>query len=91
MVRATEQLDAVVVGAGFAGIYMLHRLRELGLSARVFETGSGIGGTWFWNRYPGARCDVASLEYSFSFSQELQQEWEESFEMLFRRVAQLSV
>ena len=60
------QIDAVVVGAGFAGLYMLHRLRELGFSARVFEAGSGVGGTWYWNRYPGARCDVESLEYSYS-------------------------
>lgn len=63
--------DAVVVGAGFAGLYMLHRLRGLGFSTRVYEAGSGVGGTWFWNRYPGARCDVESLEYSFSFSEEL--------------------
>ena len=69
-------LDAVVVGAGFAGLYMLHRLRGLGLSARVFEAGDGIGGTWYWNRYPGARCDVESLDYSYSFSDELQQEWQ---------------
>jgi cyclohexanone monooxygenase len=68
-------LDAVVVGAGFAGLYMLHRLRKLGLSAIVFEQGSGVGGTWFWNRYPGARCDVDSLEYSYSFSDELEQDW----------------
>ncbi|MGB8399982.1 flavin-containing monooxygenase [Bradyrhizobium sp.] len=67
--------DAVVVGAGFAGMYMLHRLRGLGFSARVFEAGSGVGGTWYWNRYPGARCDVESLQYSFSFSEELDQEW----------------
>jgi cyclohexanone monooxygenase len=68
--------DAVIVGAGFAGLYMLYRLRELGLSLRVFEAGSDIGGTWFWNRYPGARCDVESMEYSYQFSEELQQEWE---------------
>jgi cyclohexanone monooxygenase len=68
-------LDAVIVGAGFAGLYMLYRLRQLGLSVRVFEAGSGIGGTWYWNRYPGARCDVESLDYSYSFSDELQQEW----------------
>jgi cyclohexanone monooxygenase len=68
-------MDAVVVGAGFAGLYMLHRLRGLGFSARVFEAGEGIGGTWYWNRYPGARCDVESLDYSYSFSEELQQEW----------------
>ena len=67
--------DAVVVGAGFAGMYMLHRLRGLGFSARVFEAGSGVGGTWYWNRYPGARCDVESMQYSFSFSEELDQEW----------------
>ncbi len=68
--------DVVVVGAGFAGLYMLHRLRGLGLSARVYEAGAGVGGTWYWNRYPGARCDVESLQYSYSFSEELQQEWE---------------
>jgi cyclohexanone monooxygenase len=67
--------DAVVVGAGFAGMYMLHRLRGLGLNARVFEAGGGVGGTWYWNRYPGARCDVESMQYSFSFSEELDQEW----------------
>ena len=68
-------LDAVIVGAGFAGMYMLHRLRGLGFSARVFEAGSGVGGTWYWNRYPGARCDVESMQYSYQFSDELQQEW----------------
>ncbi len=68
-------LHAVIVGAGFAGLYMLHRLRQLGLSARVFEAGDGVGGTWYWNRYPGARCDVESMDYSYSFSDELQQEW----------------
>ncbi len=67
--------DAVVVGAGFAGLYMLHRLRGLGLSVRVFEAGEGVGGTWYWNRYPGARCDIESMQYSYSFSEELQQEW----------------
>ena len=71
-----RQLDAVVVGAGFAGLYMLHRLRGLGMSARVFEAGDGIGGTWYWNRYPGARCDVESLDYSYSFDDALQQEWQ---------------
>ena len=70
-----RRCDAVVVGAGFAGLYMLHRLRGLGLSARVFEAGGGVGGTWYWNRYPGARCDVESMEYSYQFSDELQQEW----------------
>src|SRR6188768_3513708 len=67
--------DAAIVGAGFAGLYMLHRMRGLGLTARVFEAGSGVGGTWYWNRYPGARCDVESMEYSYQFSDELQQEW----------------
>src|SRR6201747_1322615 len=67
--------DAVVVGAGFAGMYMLHRLRGLGFSARVFEAGGGVGGTWYWNRYPGARCDVESMQYSYSFDDELQQQW----------------
>lgn len=67
--------DVVVVGAGFAGLYALHRLRSMGLTVKVFEAGDGIGGTWFWNRYPGARCDVESMEYSYSFSEELQQEW----------------
>ncbi len=67
--------DVVVVGAGFAGMYMLHRLRGLGFTARVYEQGSGVGGTWYWNRYPGARCDVESMQYSYSFSDELQQQW----------------
>ena len=68
--------DAVIVGAGFAGMYMLHRLRELGFTARVYEAGGGVGGTWYWNRYPGARCDVESMQYSFSFSEELDQQWD---------------
>src|SRR5689334_9695158 len=68
--------DAVVVGAGFAGMYMLHRLRGLGMRVRVYEAGSGVGGTWYWNRYPGARCDVESVQYSYQFSDALQQEWE---------------
>jgi len=69
------EFDAVIVGAGIAGLYMLHRLRGLGLSARVYEAGDGVGGTWYWNRYPGARCDIETLDYSYSFSDELQQEW----------------
>src|SRR3954463_14827085 len=73
---ATETYDVVVVGAGFAGMYMLHRLRGQGLSARVYEQGDGVGGTWYWNRYPGARCDVESMQYSYSFSDELQQQWD---------------
>ena len=68
-------IDALVVGAGFAGLYMLHRLRSLGLSALVVERADGVGGTWYWNRYPGARCDVESLQYSYQFSEELQQDW----------------
>ncbi len=72
---ARETYDVVVVGAGFAGMYMLHRLRGLGLSVRVYEQGGDVGGTWYWNRYPGARCDVESMQYSYSFSDELQQEW----------------
>ena len=71
-----NQFDAIVVGAGFAGLYMLHRLRGLGLTAKVYETGDDVGGTWYWNRYPGARCDVESMEYSYQFSDALQQEWE---------------
>jgi cyclohexanone monooxygenase len=71
-----DAYDVVVVGAGFAGMYLLHRLRGLGLSVRVYEQGSGVGGTWYWNRYPGARCDVESMQYSYSFSDELQQEWD---------------
>jgi cyclohexanone monooxygenase len=69
-------VDAIVVGAGLGGLYALHRLRGLGMRVQVYEAGSGIGGTWFWNRYPGARCDIESLEYSYSFSEDLQQEWE---------------
>src|ERR1700686_5515294 len=72
---AVDAYDVVVVGAGFAGMYMLHRLRALGLSVRVYEQGGDVGGTWYWNRYPGARCDVESMQYSYSFSNELQQEW----------------
>ena len=67
--------DVLIVGAGFAGLYMLIRARQLGLSAQVIEVGNGVGGTWYWNRYPGARCDVESLEYSYGFDEALQQEW----------------
>ncbi|MEQ1883089.1 MAG: NAD(P)/FAD-dependent oxidoreductase [Burkholderiales bacterium] len=73
---SVSDLDAIIVGAGFAGMYMLHRLRGMGFRARVFEAGSGVGGTWYWNRYPGARCDIESMEYSFQFSDDLQQEWD---------------
>ena len=68
--------DVVIVGAGFSGLYLLHRLRGLGFSIRMFETGTDVGGTWYWNRYPGARCDVESMQYSYSFSDALQQEWD---------------
>ena len=70
-----EELDAVIVGAGFSGLYMLHRLRALGLRCRVYETAAGVGGTWYWNRYPGARCDSESWFYCYSFSPEILQEW----------------
>lgn len=69
-------VDAVIVGAGFSGLYLLHRLRNLGFSTRVFERGDDVGGTWYWNRYPGARCDVESMQYSYSFDEALQQEWQ---------------
>jgi cyclohexanone monooxygenase len=68
-------VDAVIIGAGFAGMYAIYKLRELGMTVRSFEAGFGVGGTWYWNQYPGARCDVESVEYSYSFSDELQQEW----------------
>jgi cyclohexanone monooxygenase len=73
--QARREFDVVIVGAGFAGLYMLHRLRGLGMTARVIEAASGVGGTWYWNRYPGARCDVESMQYSYSFSPEIEQEW----------------
>jgi cation diffusion facilitator CzcD-associated flavoprotein CzcO len=71
----TKRVDALVVGAGIAGLYQLQRLREMGFTAQIVEAGDGVGGTWYWNRYPGARCDVESLSYSYSFSPELEQEW----------------
>ena len=73
---APARYDAIIVGAGMAGMYQLHRLRELGLSVRVFETGGGVGGTWYWNRYPGARFDSESYSYGYSFDDELLQEWD---------------
>ena len=69
------ELDAVIVGAGFSGLYLLHRMREAGFSTRIFETGDNVGGTWYWNRYPGARCDVESIYYNYTFSNELLKEW----------------
>jgi cyclohexanone monooxygenase len=76
MDQASKHVDAVVVGAGFGGMYMSHLLRGKGYDVQGFERGSGVGGTWFWNRYPGCRCDVESMEYSYQFSDDLQQEWE---------------
>ena len=71
----TPDVDVVVIGAGFGGIYGIHRLREAGFVVRAFEAGSDVGGVWFWNRYPGARCDVPSLSYQYSFSPELDRDW----------------
>jgi cation diffusion facilitator CzcD-associated flavoprotein CzcO len=73
---APRTVDAVVIGAGFSGMYMLHRLRQAGCSVQVFEVATGVGGTWHWNRYPGARCDINSLDYSYSFDPQLEQEWQ---------------
>ena len=74
--ESANQFDAIIIGAGIAGLYELYRLRELGLSVRVYETGTGVGGTWYWNRYPGARFDSESYTYGYSFSEELLQEWD---------------
>jgi cyclohexanone monooxygenase len=71
----TRRYDAIIVGAGISGLHLLHRLRSIGLSTLVIEQASGVGGTWFWNRYPGARCDIESMTYSYSWSHELEQEW----------------
>jgi cyclohexanone monooxygenase len=73
--QMTTDFDAIIIGAGVGGLYAIHRLRKLGLKVRAFEAGGDVGGTWYWNRYPGCRCDVESMEYSYSFSDELQQEW----------------
>ena len=73
--RIDAQVDVVVVGAGFAGMYMVHRMRQAGRSVVCFEGGTDVGGTWYWNRYPGCRCDVESLEYSYDFDPDLQQDW----------------
>ena len=74
--KLPRSFDCIVVGAGLAGIYMLYKLRGLGFSARVLEAAGGIGGTWYWNRYPGARCDVDNMFYSYSFDEALDQEWD---------------
>src|ERR1700678_4117822 len=75
-VQPADTLDAIVIGAGFAGLYMVWRLREQGMSVRGFEAGDGPGGTWYWNRYPGARCDSESYIYCYTFDQDLRQTWE---------------
>jgi cation diffusion facilitator CzcD-associated flavoprotein CzcO len=72
---SVPDFDVLIIGAGMSGLYQLHRVRELGLSARVIESGTDVGGTWYWNRYPGARFDSESYTYGFSFSKELLQEW----------------
>jgi len=74
--ETVTDFDAIVIGAGVSGLYQLYRLRELGLKVRVFEAGTGVGGTWYWNRYPGARFDSESWTYGYSFSQELLDEWD---------------
>jgi cation diffusion facilitator CzcD-associated flavoprotein CzcO len=74
-VTTPARFDAIVIGAGFSGLYALHRLRELGVQAHVVEMAENVGGTWLFNRYPGARWDIESIEYSYSFSEEIQQEW----------------
>jgi cyclohexanone monooxygenase len=75
MRQSEREVDAVVIGAGFSGIYMIHKLKEQGLTVQGFETAPGVGGTWYWNRYPGARCDCISMEYAFTFNQEIIDEW----------------
>jgi len=74
-VSEIENVDVVVVGAGFAGLYLIHRMNQAGMRVRCYETGTDVGGTWYWNRYPGCRCDVESMEYSYDFDDDLQQEW----------------
>jgi cation diffusion facilitator CzcD-associated flavoprotein CzcO len=73
--QEAQDYDAIIIGAGMSGLYQLYRLRELGMRVRVFEAGTGVGGTWYWNRYPGARFDSESYSYSYSFSRELLEEW----------------
>ena len=74
--QADLDYDAIIIGAGVSGLYQLYRLRELGLRVRVFEAGTDVGGTWYWNRYPGARFDSESYSYGYSFSPELLEEWD---------------
>src|SRR5947209_5507201 len=71
----SEEYDAVVVGAGFSGLYLLHRLRGLGLRVRGYDAAGDVGGTWYWNRYPGARCDIPTTDYTYSFDPELEKAW----------------
>ncbi len=75
-VASAADVDVVVVGAGFAGLYMLHKLRGLGFSVRCIEAADDVGGTWYWNRYPGARCDIATTDYSYSFDPALEDAWQ---------------
>ena len=75
MTSSPKNLDALIVGAGFSGLYMLHKLKSMNMDVLSIEEASDVGGTWYWNSYPGAQCDVESMEYSYSFSEELQQEW----------------
>jgi cyclohexanone monooxygenase len=70
-----DEFDVVIVGAGFSGLLMLHRLRRLGFSVRVFDSAGDVGGTWYWNRYPGARCDIPTTDYAYSFDAEMEEEW----------------
>ena len=72
---SSHEFDAIVIGAGIAGMYQLHKLREIGLSVKVYETGTGVGGTWYWNRYPGCRFDSESHTYAYSWDKEVMQEW----------------
>ena len=76
MAQSKQKLDVLIVGAGFSGMYLIHRMKQIGLKALVVEAAPEVGGTWYYNRYPGARCDVESMEYSYSFSEELEQEWD---------------
>src|SRR3954447_6932545 len=73
--ETSPDFDAIIIGAGVSGLYQLYNLRELGINTRVFEAGTGVGGTWYWNRYPGARFDSESWSYGYSFSRELLEEW----------------
>jgi len=73
--RVSSDVDVVVVGAGFSGLYLLHRLRQLGFSTVVLDAAGDVGGTWYWNRYPGARCDIPTTDYSYSFDPELERDW----------------